>query len=122
MSASSNGGLKVLDAVARAFTSRLEDFESACRSGSGSRGEPPAVENVVGDLAHLFEDLARRELEAIRAQYFAPDGAPNPNRTMDYSPPPPEAETPDNQPDKTVDFTPAPGVNSLADRPAATGD
>ncbi|MBX3400673.1 MAG: protein kinase [Gemmataceae bacterium] len=122
MSASSNGGLKVLDAVARAFTSRLEDFESACRSGSGSRGEPPAVENVVGDLAHLFEDLARRELEAIRAQYFAPDGAPNPNRTMDYSPPPPGAETPDNKPDKTVDFTPAPGVNSLADRPAATGD
>jgi tRNA A-37 threonylcarbamoyl transferase component Bud32 len=122
VNAKSSGGRMVLDAVARAFASRLEDFESACRSGSGSRGEPPAVDHVVGDLAHLFEDLARKELEAIRGQYFAPDGAPHPNRTMDYTPPPAGGETPDNKPDRTVDFTPAPDLNSLADRPGATGD
>ncbi len=121
MSASSNGGLKVLDAVARALASRLEDFESACRSGSGSHGEPPAVDNVVGDLAHLFEELARRELVAIREQYFAPDGSPNLNRTMDYAPAPAGGETPDNKPDRTMDFTPGSEAPSLAVRPGATG-
>jgi serine/threonine protein kinase/uncharacterized protein (DUF2342 family) len=119
VSQSSSGGLKVLEEVGRAFASRLEEFESACRSGSGSHGEPPAVDALAGDLASLFAELARKELEAIRSQYFAPDGAPNPNRTIDYTPPVGD-ETPNVRADGTIDFTPSPEVRSLPDRPDDT--